>query len=52
MPTPKKEKFIHDYKKIINAKVIVLHGGMIDVIVEEVTLAHPIVKKNGSCRIL
>ena len=47
MPTPKKEKFIHDYKKIINAKVIVLCGGMIDVIAEEVTLAHPIVKKMG-----
>ena len=47
MPTPKKEKFIYEHKNSIDSKVIVLCGGMIDVIAEEVKLAHPLIKKVG-----
>jgi N-acetylglucosaminyldiphosphoundecaprenol N-acetyl-beta-D-mannosaminyltransferase len=47
MPTPKKEKFNYDYKTIIDAKVILLCGGMIDVIAEKSKLSSPFIKKLG-----
>jgi N-acetylglucosaminyldiphosphoundecaprenol N-acetyl-beta-D-mannosaminyltransferase len=47
MPTPKKEKFNYDYKTKIDAKVILLCGGMIDVIAEKSTLPPQYIKKMG-----
>ena len=45
--SPKKEKFAFDYKKQVNAKVIVPCGGMVDVLAGEISLTPPWLKKIG-----